>query len=104
MRNLFLTFEPIIVEVSSEQGSGWAGLVLGGRYLPRLKQVKSIRCIVHCAVAGPGCVVTSTGCLENCERNQLLLFFVGTLGHSDNCLVQQSRVTGGVYFELLLSV
>ena len=71
-----------------------AGLVLGGRYLPRLKQVKSIRCIVHCAVAGPGCVVTSTGCWENCERNQLLLFFVGTLGHSDNCLVQQSRVTG----------
>ena len=100
MRNLFLTFEPIIVEVSSEQGSGWAGLVLGGRYLPRLKQVKSIRCIVQ----WPGCVVTSTGCWENCERNQLLLFFVGTLGHSDNCLVQHSRVTGGVYFELLLSV
>ena len=47
MRNLFLTFEPIIVEVSSEQASGRAGLVLGGRYLPRLKQVKSIRCIVQ---------------------------------------------------------
>ena len=100
MRNLFLTFEPIIVEVSSEQASGWAG---AGRALPASPQAGEVHPL-YCAVAGPGCVVTSTGCWENCERNQLLLFFVGTLGHSDNCLVQQSRVTGGVYFELLLSV
>ena len=46
MWNLFFTFEPIIVEVSSEQASGWAG---AGRALPASPQAGEVHPL-YCAL------------------------------------------------------